>query len=238
MNKSHVILLATALFLAYSTYHFYSLEKKNSKIFEKQSLEFSSTLETLDNKLNIQVAALMRELKENQAMIAFLQKSNLEMKEKENNIESLSEIAEESLVNTKENQLASSYDLVEEKQKMNKLFKSFGIDEKSLENYKHGIDENFEEELVDYNWAPEYEQNIRALVNTDDSYGFDIQELTCKSTACEIKLTATQNEGLSIGGNFAKLLQKQKWFDKNGDIAFFPIVADGTIRVRVERGEL
>ncbi|MBA6339337.1 hypothetical protein H4J57_19315 [Colwellia sp. BRX8-7] len=236
MTKSHVILIATALCLAYSTYHFYSLENKNSKIFEKQNLELTSTLKTLDNKLKAQVSALMKELKDNQAMIALLQKSNLKMKEK--NIENLSEMAEESPSNIKEKQQESSYDLVEEKQKANKFFKSFGFDEKSLKNYKHGIDENFEEELVDYNWAPEYEQNIRALVNTDDTSSYDIQELTCKSTACEIKLAATQDEGLFIGRNFTQLLKKQKWFNKNGDITFYPIVADGTIRVRVVRSEL
>lgn len=108
------------------------------------------------------------------------------------------------------------------------------IDESNYDS-RQDVDEEFEQEDVDPEWAYEYEQNVRELVQNDDTYGFDIQSLSCKTTACKLKMTADESNSMYLGAMLSKVIQEQSWYDKKDSINFNPVVTDGQIVVTVQR---
>ncbi|SNY53176.1 hypothetical protein SAMN06297280_2325 [Arsukibacterium tuosuense] len=93
----------------------------------------------------------------------------------------------------------------------------------------------FREEEVDGNWAYEYEANIRDLVLADEENKFDIQELTCKASICELKITANENNAMNLGTLFSKALGEQDWRDKSASVMFNHEVKDGVMRILIGR---
>ena len=48
--------------------------------------------------------------------------------------------------------------------------------------------ENYNNEQIDTRWAYQYEANIRELLAAAEENRFNVETVTCKSTACEVKL--------------------------------------------------
>jgi len=95
--------------------------------------------------------------------------------------------------------------------------------------------EQFANEEVDENWAYEHEDNIRSLVAADEEQRFNIQELNCKSTACEMKVLAESYNATSLGVQFSKLLGEQRWQNKQASILFSSEVKDGVMNIFINR---
>lgn len=101
----------------------------------------------------------------------------------------------------------------------------------------HATDPSFEAEAVDPNWAYKQENNIHALIQADQSFGFNIQNLSCKTTRCELELMASPDNSMYLGAVFSDAVAKQPWHGENASINFDPTVINGTIKVRIGRNE-
>lgn len=97
------------------------------------------------------------------------------------------------------------------------------------------IYQKFSEEQVDTGWAYEYEANIRDLIVADKSNKFDIKELNCKTTACELKIYADENNATNLGVVFSKILSKQEWRDKAATVMFNNTIKDGAMTILIGR---
>jgi hypothetical protein len=91
------------------------------------------------------------------------------------------------------------------------------------------------EEEVDGNWAYEYEANIRDFIAADKENNFDIQELTCKKTICELKILANDKNAMYLGALFSKALGEQDWRDKSAPVIFNHKVKDGVMIILIGR---
>jgi hypothetical protein len=105
----------------------------------------------------------------------------------------------------------------------------------SIANIEDNFREQFYEEEVDGNWAYEYETNIRDLAAADENNNFNIQELNCKTSACEIKITANENNAIILGTLFSKTLGEQDWRDKSASVIFNHKVKDGVMSILIGR---
>ena len=99
------------------------------------------------------------------------------------------------------------------------------------------IRKNFNEEALDENWAYTFESNIHELVAQDEQNNFNIQELVCKTTVCEIKLTANENNSFMLGTLFSKKLGEQKWREKGGSVIFNHEIKDGAMSILIGRNK-
>jgi len=104
-----------------------------------------------------------------------------------------------------------------------------------LSDIVKAADHIFENEEVDTEWAYEYESNIHDFVANEESHSFNIQELTCKSSACEMKITANENNVHRLGVLFSSAIGKQEWRDKDATIMFSQEVKDGVMSIMIGR---
>lgn len=93
----------------------------------------------------------------------------------------------------------------------------------------------FREEEVDGSWAYQYEANIRDFIASDEDRKFDIQELTCKRTLCELKIIANDDNALQLGTLFSKSLSEQEWRDNSAPVMFNHETKDGVMRILIGR---
>lgn len=107
----------------------------------------------------------------------------------------------------------------------------------SLVGSEDNFREKFYSEEVDAEWAYEYEANIRELAISDEENRFDIQELLCKTSGCEIKISANENNAGDLGLSFAKVLGKQQWTEAGSTVFFNHKVKDGAITILIGRDE-
>ena len=96
-------------------------------------------------------------------------------------------------------------------------------------------DDRFENEEVDTDWAYEYESNIHDFVANEESNSFNIQELTCKTSACEMKITANENNVTRLGTLFSSAIGEQAWRDKDATIMFSQEVKNGVMSIMIGR---
>ncbi len=108
---------------------------------------------------------------------------------------------------------------------------------KGISSIEEGFRENFKEEEVDSGWAYEYESKIRDLVAAEESNSFNVQELTCKTTACEMKISADNNSAMSLGMLFMKSIGEQDWRDENATVIFNSKVKDGVMSILIGRNK-
>lgn len=93
----------------------------------------------------------------------------------------------------------------------------------------------FMEEEVDGSWAYHYEANIRDFVASDEERKFDIQELTCKRTLCELKIIANNDNALMLGTLFSKSLSEQEWRNKSAPVMFNHETQNGVMKIWIGR---
>jgi len=96
-------------------------------------------------------------------------------------------------------------------------------------------DDRFENEDVDTDWAYEYESNIHDFVANEESNSFNIQELTCKASACEMKITANENNVQRLGVLFSSAIGEQEWRDKDAAVMFSQEIKDGMMSIMIGR---
>src|SRR5690606_12275979 len=72
----------------------------------------------------------------------------------------------------------------------------------SPDDIEKSIRKKFDEEEVDGSWAYDYETNIRDLVAADQDNNFNIQELSCRTSACEMKIVANESNAMLLGALF------------------------------------
>lgn len=106
---------------------------------------------------------------------------------------------------------------------------------KSIADIESSVRERFESEEVDSQWAFEYEDNIRNLVAEDKEQNFQVQELVCKTTACEIKLSADKDRAMLLGTLFSKTIGEQDWRDKGATVIFNHEIVDGAMSILIGR---
>ncbi len=105
----------------------------------------------------------------------------------------------------------------------------------NLEDIQSRFKQKFSEEPVDEYWAYDYESNIRDMVAADETNQFKIQELKCKSSACEIKITATKDNATHLGTLFSKTIGEMAWRDKGATVMFNSKVESGVMRIFIGR---
>ncbi|MEW6992627.1 hypothetical protein AADZ91_18360 [Colwelliaceae bacterium 6441] len=105
----------------------------------------------------------------------------------------------------------------------------------SIADIESNMRKKFSEEEVDGNWAYEYENNIRDLVMSDENNNFDIQELSCKTSACEVKITATKDNAMVLGTMFSKAIGEKDWRDKSASVIFNHEIKDGAMSILIGR---
>ncbi|MEE4244296.1 MAG: hypothetical protein V2I33_02730 [Kangiellaceae bacterium] len=106
-----------------------------------------------------------------------------------------------------------------------------------INTFESNIREKFNDEDIDENWAYDYEENIRSLAAMDEDNRFDIQDLSCKTSACEVKLTANENNVMMLGTLFAKKLGEQSWREPGASVIFNHEVKDGVVSIMIGRGK-
>ncbi|RYV01112.1 hypothetical protein SOPP22_16255 [Shewanella sp. OPT22] len=104
-----------------------------------------------------------------------------------------------------------------------------------LESIQATTHDNFTGEVVDSDWAYDYETNIRNFIAADTDNSFDLQSVTCKSTACEVKIFANKGSAMQVGTLFAERISQQEWRDNEATLIFNHEVIDGIMSIMVSR---
>ena len=91
------------------------------------------------------------------------------------------------------------------------------------------VKQDFDSQLVEANWAFEYEMNLTDLFLTDKALSqFNLRDVSCKSTLCEVTVDADQPSYI-VGAELAKALAGQDWRDKEASFIFNNNSEDGSI---------
>ncbi|MBA6348282.1 MULTISPECIES: hypothetical protein [unclassified Colwellia] len=227
LNVVYAVIISTLVCLGGYLYNDLMSEKVTVKLLEKEKNELNLIINDLKklnkkNSIKLEQSNILLSNLQNEFLLfkgmLIVAKTDLKDSEKVEAIDVL--VKEESL----------SEDEMVNLQAFSKKI----IDESNYDS-RQDVDEEFEQEEVDHEWAYEYEQNVRELVQNDDKYGFDIQSLSCKTTACKLKMTADESNSMYLGAMLSKVIQEQSWYDKNDSINFNPVVTDGQIVVTVHR---
>lgn len=146
-------------------------------------------------------------------------------------------VAQQSEVSSEKSVLAPDEPITEEQQREELQAFQKSLKLKDTKRTAHPVNEDFINEDIDYDWAYEHEQHIHQVVNSDQKHGFSIQNLQCRSTKCELELTATPENSMYLAAMFAQTIGQQPWHDKKASVSFDPTVIGNTIKVEIGRDE-
>jgi len=146
-------------------------------------------------------------------------------------------VAQQSKASSEKSVLAPEEPITEEQQREQLQAFQKSLKLKDTKRTAHPVNEDFINEDIDYDWAYEQEQHIHQVVNSDQKHGFIIQNLQCRSTKCELELTATPENSMYIAAMFAQTIGQQPWHDKKASVGFDPTVIGNTIKVEIGRDE-
>ncbi|MEO2266909.1 hypothetical protein V1358_06315 [Pseudoalteromonas sp. YIC-656] len=105
----------------------------------------------------------------------------------------------------------------------------------SIADIEENFRTRFNKEAIDDYWAYDYENNIRDMIAADANNRFEIQELQCKTNACELKITATQSNAMLLGTQFSKTIGEMPWRDESATVIFNHDVKDEVMSILVGR---
>ncbi len=108
---------------------------------------------------------------------------------------------------------------------------------KAPELNAHEVDELFVNEERDEIWASDLETKVYSLIQQDQTHGFIMENLSCKTTRCQLDLNANGDNGMYIGAMFSATMQGSEWQGTFHSVNFDPRVVDGTFRVTIHRYE-
>lgn len=215
-------------------FHSSQVMKQKSDEFEQQ-LAFNQELTKQISELKLDIVNYQQDITDKSLLIEQLyiqleqqkqpnQSASIPLPSANEHETSLEQVATQTTNNIQNNGLASLLAFA-------KRIKS-GESSTSIEN---DIYEKFPDEQVDADWAYEYEANIRDLIATDESNKFDIKELNCKTTACELKIYADQNNAINLGTEFSSMLGKQDWSGEAAPVMFSDTIKDGVMTIMIGR---
>ncbi|WP_448547818.1 hypothetical protein [Thalassotalea fusca] len=233
MKSSNLLISAlsvTAVILGATAF---SLNKTNIQ----QNSNYAS-LSELHRQLNSDIETLKAELsrsqqtlQQNQALVDTLNEEIIRLKSQALLTKNLATPEPQEQVDTTEAAVFEEKSSTEELLRLARRIKNG----ESVADIQSKIHKRFDEEDIDGSWAYQYEANIRDFVARDENSHFDIQELICKSTVCEMKLTANENNATQLGTLFSKALKGEQWRDENALLSFSSEINDGTITVLIGR---
>lgn len=234
MKLTHIlisILTVTTIATGVAAYSFSNAHEKQEKDYlalSEVNLQLVEELKTLKNNLSI----YEQELQSSKALLVSLNEKLSGQQEVSVSSENMHIPA------TPQQKVESIEPYKTEKESEREVLLAFAERLKNgerLANIEDKLREKFKKEEVDGNWAYEYEANIRDLVTADSEGNFDIRELNCKTSACEMKITANENNAMHLGILFSKTLGEQYWRDKSASVIFNHEVKDGVMTILIGR---
>lgn len=234
MKLSNIVigfLTTTTLVTGWVAYDFSYVNKKHKKDYlalSELNLQLNKKLQFLENDLS----NYQQESKNNKALIASLnnQLSELTKDSSPSKVVTMPMLQQEqpkAIEPSKTKDVSKSDTLLAFARKIQ--------NGESIAGIESNIRKKFNEEEVDGNWAYEYENNIRDLVAMDGNNNIDIQELSCKTSTCEVKISANETNAMVLGTMFSKLLGEQDWRDKNAGVIFNHEVKGGAMSILIGR---
>ena len=234
MKSSNLLiatLTVTSLAAGFTVYKFDSdserLEQDNIVLSQLNS-ELVKELENLKNKLSV----YQQELEKSETSIASLNNevSDLKRYSVTSEVANIATVQEEKteVLEVNSSEIKTDMDVL-------LAFASKIKSGDSISSLEDKALTQFREEEVDGSWAYHYEANIRDFIVSDDERKFDIQELTCKKTLCELKIIANDDNALQLGTLFSKSLSEQDWRDKSAPVMFNHEIKDGVMRILIGR---
>ena len=225
------ILTATTIAAGVAAYQINNTSEKHKKDFvalSELNLQLVEELKSLKSELSI----YQQELQNSKALSAALNEKLL-------GLQRISDLPKEiPIKTTQQTQVEPERSFETEKEPEMDTLLAFAKRIKngeSIANIEDNFRKQFYEEEIDGNWAYEYEANIRDLVAADEKNNFDIQGLNCKTSACEVKITANENNAMILGTLFSKTLGEQEWRDKSASVIFNHEVKDGVMSILIGR---
>lgn len=222
------ILTATTISAGFAAYKFHHANEKHVKdyaVLSELNLQLTEDLK----KFKSDISAYQLELQNSEISLALVNKELLEIKK-------VSVSQEKTDVPDAQPRKVESLasDNIETKNDTDVLL-AFTNRIRSGESIVDTALKQLREEEVDGSWAYEYEANIRNFIAADKENKFDIQELTCKKTICELKLLANDNNAMYLGALFSKALDEQDWRDKSAPVIFNHKVKNGVMTILIGR---
>lgn len=234
MKSSNVliaILTVTTLVAGFTFYKFDSaserLEQDNIALSQLNS-QLVKELENLKNNLSV----YQQKLEKSEESIVLLNREVLELKRYQaaSELATVAPLPEEKTAPLEANSSETKTDM-----DVLLAFASKIRSGDSISSLEDKAITQFREEDVDVSWAYHYEANIRDFIASDKERKFDIQELMCKKTLCELKIIANNDNALQLGTLFSKSLSEQDWRDKSAPVMFNHEIKDGVMRILIGR---
>ena len=234
MNKTKTIISAIVIFIGCLGGFLYKQNLKSTQIFKiNEGLHQQDTTLRAELKKSIKrISELQDEINSNQRYIVKLKHQLSNMKEEVHLITNRRAInSNNSTIEPPKEAITSS-----ESPALLSIVKRIQNGEK-LADIQSYTQSSFSNEEIDNDWAYEYESNIRDFIAADVNNNFDLQSVTCKSTACEVKIFTNENSAMQVGTLFAKQISEQKWRNSKATLMFNDQITDGVMSIVVGRDE-
>jgi hypothetical protein len=93
----------------------------------------------------------------------------------------------------------------------------------------------FNSEEIDDDWAYDYENSIRVLIESNADSDFIMLDTKCKTTICEVSMMADDNNAIVVGNKLAQLLTDKHWEGQAPVLVFNQKTENGILKLYIGR---